>query len=159
MLGSMTEREYCLPEWRIQLGQAGLCFMAALLTLVLVASKAPPVLWAIDVPIVVAIVWFAFARLPRKRVAESWEGLMIYSALTSAKQTIPWAAIERFEAMPGTRGRMVATIDKTGRRTAIAGLDAGGGMTWEEGEIWGEPEDLISELNERLAGWRRLDLD
>lgn len=89
-------------------------------------------------------------------MTETREGLTTYSALTSGKRVLPWESIERFESMPGTRGRVVAAVSKTGRRTTITGLDAKDEMTWREGEQEGDFDDLIAELNARLAGWRAL---
>jgi hypothetical protein len=146
----MHERIYVLPPRRVLYGRIGIFGMCILGVYTLVTFRAPPVLWILGLAVFSYTCWGVTIGMKRKAVRESAAGLRT-SDLSGWRRTLTWDDIERFEVMRGTRKVMVGAVMTRGGTVPVIGLDASVTTRWDGGQT----DDIVSELNKRLAGWRR----
>lgn len=146
----LVPRVYSFPAWRIRLGQVGLLFMVGLGVLTMVVGEGPTWVYPVFAVFWMGVAWWVLVIFPRRKVTENRDGIGTFDLAFVVPKVVPWEEIERFKPMAGTFGYMVVAIGKSGSYTPIVGLDAKATTRWVDGET----DDIVAELNHRLALWQ-----
>lgn len=148
----MTERRYSYPVWRMRIAQSLLLFMLSLGVLAMVVGSGPWWAYPIATAVYATLGWVLW-KLPRRRATETREGIETWDIGFPIRRLIRWEDISHFESLKSPFGQLVEAVHPSGRSTSVMGLDAAARTSWE-GDEPGEVDDIVAELNRRLALWR-----
>lgn len=146
----MSDRAYSYPRGRMIFGQAMLSLMVSLIVVVTVAEADVWWEWLLFGSAAAYGYWWVLWKVSRRKARETVEGIHTWDIGFPISVLIRWEEVERFERLGWLSGAMVEAIRFRGRSISIMGIDADSRTSWD-GDEPGETDDIVAELNHRLA--------